>query len=216
MSVRQNHVSIDRLTALALVGRAPEGDDTADNSHDRDALAHVGDCDQCAATFARLVADADSLRAVAFAAADDVFDDAMLDAQRTRILDRLAHLGRAARVISFPRRTREAAMPVSTGSRRWVSVAAAAGLIIGLVTGQMLHFVQGAPSGAREEAITSMQAPPRQGGPAIIPASASMPSLSDDELLDEVESAVLLPRAHSLRALDAFTPRASDLLSMGR
>jgi hypothetical protein len=76
--------------------------------------------------------------------------------------------------------------------------------------------VQGAPAGPREEAMTSMQAPPRQGGAAIIPASASMPSLSDDELLDEVESAVLLPRAQSLRALDAFTPRASDLLSMGR
>jgi len=216
MSVRQNHVPIDRLTALAFVGRAPEGDETAENSHDRDAMAHVGSCDQCAAALARLVADADSLRDVAFAAADDVFDDAMLDAQRTRILDRLAHLGRAARVISFPRRTREAAMPVSTGSRRWISVAAAAGLIIGLVTGQLLHFVPGNPIGPREESMTSMQAPSRQGGPAIIPASASLPLLSDDELLDEVESAVLLPRAHSLRALDAFTPRASDLLSMGR
>src|SRR5918993_5731527 len=107
-------------------------------------------------------------------------------------------------------------MPVSTGSRRWISLAAAAGLIIGLVSGQMLHFVTGNPAGPREEAITTMQAPARQSGAAIIPASASVPSLSDDELLDEVESAVQLPRAHSLRALDAFTPRASDLLSMGR
>ncbi len=66
----------------------------------------------------------------------------MLDAQRTRILDRLAHLGQAARVLRFPRRTaRSRRCRSSTGSRRWVSVAAAAGLIIGLVAGQLLHFV---------------------------------------------------------------------------
>ncbi len=75
------------------------------------------------------------------AEADAIFDAASLDTQRSRILDRLAHLGQVARVLQFPTRTREVAMPVATGSRRWVSVAAAAGLIIGLVAGQLLHFV---------------------------------------------------------------------------
>jgi hypothetical protein len=214
MSVRTNHVSIDQLTMLGLVGRAAGLDDTSD-SRDRDALAHVAECDQCAATLTRLIAEGDRLRDAAFAAADDVFDDGMLDAQRTRILDRLALLGRAARVLTFPRRSRDAAMPVPSGSRRWVSVAAAAGLIIGLVTGQMLHFMPSNPMAAREDAVPTMQAPARQNGAGIVAASTTGRTLSDDELLDEVE-AVYLRRAHSIRALDALTPTASDMLSMGR
>ncbi|MBA3270055.1 MAG: hypothetical protein H0T71_06045 [Acidobacteria bacterium] len=154
------------------------------------------------------------LREAAFADADAVFDEAMLDAQRTRILDRLAHLGKAARVLSFPRRSRHTTMPVKSGSRRWISVAAVAGLIIGLVTGQMLHFAPWNPAGLRDDSFVTSQAPFRQVGGAMVPTS--IPWLSDDELLDDVEAAVRLPRAHSLRALDAFTPSSSDLLSMGR
>ena len=216
MSVRDNHVPVDRLTALAFVARSPEIDGSAENAHDREALAHVGDCDRCAAEFAKLVAGADSLREAAFDMADQLFDEPMLEAQRSRILDRLAHLGRAARVLSFPRRHREAAMPVTSGSRRWVSVAAAAGLIIGLVAGQMLHFVPWNPSGSREDIITTMQAPARQSAAVRVPVSNSMPALSDDELLDDIEAAVQLHRAHSLRALDALTPTTSDMLTMGR
>jgi hypothetical protein len=163
-----------------------------------------------------LATDAEGLREYAFAEADNVFDDAMLDAQRTRILDRLAHLGQAARVLNFPRRTREAAMPVSSSSRRWISVAAAAGLIIGLVAGQLLHFLPGARPVASRDVGISMQAPERQAGPSILPATASIPMLSDDELIEEIEAAVQLRRGHSLRALDGLTPTAADLMAMGR
>jgi hypothetical protein len=218
MTGRDHHIPLDRLTALALVVRAPE-DHSPETADDQDALAHVSRCDACAADFARLVADAEGSREMAFAQADDVFDDAMLDAQRTRILDRLAHLGKAARVLSFPRRTREAAMPVSGNGRRWISVAAAAGLIIGLVAGQMIHFM---PSNSlpvrdalRDDAV-SIQALDRPSGPGIIPASATMPLLSDDELMEEVEAAVQVRRAQSLRAIDALTPTAADLLALGR
>jgi hypothetical protein len=214
MRVLDPHIPVDRLTALALAGRAsdlPSGE----AGPDQQALAHLSRCDACSGTFARLVADADELRAFASQQADEVFDDAMLDAQRTRILDRLAHLGQAARVLSFPRRTREVVMPVSTSSRRWVSVAAAAGLIIGLVAGQMLHFVPTSSYAARDTGV-SMQAADRPTGPGIIPASASSPSLSDDELMEEVEVAVHLRRAESMRALDGLTPTVADLLALGR
>lgn len=215
MSVRNNHVPVDRLTALAFIARAPE-DDSADSGRDRDALNHVGRCDRCAAELSRLTIQAEGLRDAALAAVDTMFDDSMLEAQRNRILDRLAHLGKAARVLSFPRRRRDAAMPVTTGSPRWVSVAAAAGLIIGLLAGQMLHFVPWNPSGRRDDSILTIQAPGRQAGPAMVTVAATVPALSDDELLDEVEAAVRLPRARSLRALDGLTPGASDLSTMGR
>jgi hypothetical protein len=61
-----------------------------------------------------------------------------------------------------------------------------------------------------------MQAADRPGSPKVIPASASLPLLTDDELMEEVEAAVQLRRAQSLRAIDALTPTAADLLALGR
>jgi len=208
------HIATDRLTALAFIVRAPE-DQSPEAAEDQLALAHVADCDECAARFATLVTNADALRDAASAAADEVFDDDMLDAQRTRILDRLAHLGQAARILAFPRRPREVTMPVTSNSRRWISGAAAAGLIIGLVAGQMLHFLPASTPPLRDEAV-SIQAVERSTRPAIVPASASFPMLSDDELMEEVERAIEARRARSLRAIDAFTPTGGDLLAMGR
>jgi hypothetical protein len=106
-------------------------------------------------------------------------------------------------------------MPVGSTSRRWVSGAAAAGLIIGLVAGQMLHFFPAGTPPLREDAV-SMQAAERSARPAIVPASASFAVLSDDELMEEVERAIAARRAPSLRAIDAFTPTAADLFAMGR
>jgi hypothetical protein len=212
MKARDRHIPLDQLTALALVARAPEG--ASAEAADQVALAHVATCDRCSSQFSRLTADADALRDVAFAQADEVFDDAMLDAQRTRILDRLAHLGQAARVLSFPRRSRDVVMPVASGSRRWVSVAAAAGLIIGLVAGQLLHFVPSRGTVGIRDQVMTMQAPDRPGGPVLVPASASVPALSDDDLMEEVEASVQSRRAQSLRALDALTPTAADMLAV--
>jgi hypothetical protein len=213
MTGREQHIPLDRLTALAFVARAPQ-QRSPDSAEEARALDHVARCDDCAARLAELTIEADALRDVACAQADEVFDGAMLDAQRTRILDRLAHLGQTARVITFPHRTREVAMPVSPTGRRWVSVAAAAGLIIGLVAGQMLHFVPSAPLPVRDDS-PSVQATGRYSS-AIVPASASMPLLSEDELMEEVETAIQLRRAQSLRAIDALTPTAADLLALGR
>jgi hypothetical protein len=144
-----------------------------------------------------------------------VFDDAMLDAQRTRILDRLAHLGQTARVLSFPARSRDVVLPVTTNGRRWISVAAAAGLIIGLVAGQMLHFVPSAAGPLRDDGASSIQAVDRSG-PSIVPASATVPVLSDDELMEEVDAAIELRRVRGLRAIDALTPTPADMLALGR
>jgi hypothetical protein len=213
MKARDRHIPLDQLTALAFVARAPE-DVSPEAADDQVALEHLATCDRCSARFAGLTADAEGLRDIAIAQADEVFDDAMLETQRTRILDRLAHLGQAARVLSFPRRTREVIMPVSSGSRRWISVAAAAGLIIGLVAGQMLHFVPSRGTAAVRDPAVSMQAADRPSGPMIVPASASLPVLSDDDLMEEVEASIQMRRAQSLRALDALTPTAADMLAV--
>lgn len=201
MTVRSSHVPIDRLTALALVVRAPDDD------QDQQALTHVSQCDRCSAALTRLTVDADALRDAAFDEADAVFDDAKRTSQRSRILDRLASLGPAARVLPFPSRRGEVAMPVSTSTRRWVSVAAAAGLIIGLLAGQLIHLVPWETPARRDAALT-VQAPALQDNPSLIPAAVAL--VDDEELLGDIEAAVQLQRAQSLRALDALTPRAGD------
>lgn len=210
MSVAETHVPLDRLTALTLVARA----ESPDNEQDQQALIHVSQCDQCAAEFTRLAAQFDQLRDVAWAEADALFDDAALDGQRTRILDRLAHLGQVARVLRFPARQREAAMPVSNVSRRWVSVAAAAGLIIGLVAGQLIHFVPVPNSqGVARTDNNAVQLSLPDGGSVTIQPSSDTP-VSADELLEVVESALQLDRARSLRALDALTPTMRDVVEI--
>jgi hypothetical protein len=202
MNARDNHVSLDRLTAMAFVARAPESE------QDQPALAHLSRCERCAGDLARLTMEADALRGAAFAEADAVFDDGMLDTQRTRILDRLAHLGQVARVLRFPARTREVAMPVSTANRRWVSVAAAAGLIIGLVAGQMLHFVPAWERASTREPGPSLQQAPVRQPAAAGPATASGRRLSGDELLAEIDEAVVL-RSAAFPTLDALMPIGS-------
>ena len=211
MTGRGSCVPLDRLTALALAGGASHAE------HDRYLLAHVAACEACRARLASLTAEMDALREEAFQEADEIFTDDMLDSQRARILARLAHLGHAARVLRFPGRVREATMPVSPISRRWISVAAAAGLIIGLVAGQMIHFVPwDAPVHRAATTVPQMQASaPRDGTSGVLmQATSAVVTSSDEELLDEIDEAVQLRRAASLRALDAFTPRVGDLVEI--
>jgi hypothetical protein len=198
-------VSLDRLTALALAAHAPESE------HDRELLAHVGACDACAGQLVTLTRELDGLRRAAWNESDALFDDVALETQRSKILDRLAHLGQVARVLRFPARAREAAMPVSPLSRPWLSVAAAAGLLIGLVAGQLIHFV---PWDTRLHRAQATQAQavstPARSGPVIVQANSAMVLATDDELLGEIDEAMELRRAASLRALDAFTPRVGE------
>ncbi len=82
----------------------------------------------------------EAYRAAACAEADAHFDDRALETQRHKILARLAHLGHPAKVIRFPK-AGHVEVPTVGVNRRWISVAAAAGLIIGLLGGQLVHLV---------------------------------------------------------------------------
>ena len=208
MTVRGSCVPFDRLTALALAAQAPG------TEHDRHLLTHVSGCETCAARLADLTVQMETLRNAAWQEADAAFDDAMLEAQRGKILARLANLGKAARVLRFPSRMRDASMPVSPISRRWVSVAAAAGLIIGLVAGQLLHFVPWESQLHRQAGQLQVSTPRSQSGPVVLMQSSAVVGLSDDALLDEIDEAMELRRAPNLRALDAFTPRVGDLVDI--
>jgi hypothetical protein len=151
-------------------------------------------------TFAALLG---AYRAAACAEADSHFDERALETQRQRILARLEQAGQPARVLAFP------GAPVSTRqanhiSRRWISAAAVAGLVIGLVTGQLLHVMPGdawvhRDVGRRPAAAASAD------GMVAVPAVATSSIDDDNALLDAVDRAVNRRGASDLWALDDLT-----------
>lgn len=139
----------------------------------------------------------EAYRAAAHADADAHFDDRALDLQRHRIMQRLAYLGQSARVIRFPGVTRPA-RPAMRVQRHWISVAAAAGLVIGLVGGQWLHLPPA--QAGRQPAPAAFQRAVRTGAARPVAATA------DDGLLLEVDLAIQPHSTAELRALDELTP----------
>jgi hypothetical protein len=138
-------------------------------------------------------------RAAACAEADAHFDERALEAQRHKILARLAHLGHPAKVIRFPKAS-HVEQPTPAINRRWISVAAAAGLIIGLLGGQLVHLL---PQNRRVSPLATSTAPSvPSSGPTFVPAAFPV----DDGLLGEIELAMEIRSASELRALDEFTP----------
>lgn len=205
MSLRPAHMPTERLAVLALAATEDE------RGVDSEALAHVSACPACAATLSQLVAGLDDLRDEAHREADALFPDAALDAQRSRILDRLAHIGHAARVLPFPLRTMHASPVRPVVNRRWVTAAAAAGLLIGLATGQLMPLGSWQRNGPVESrAAAAPIALPANAGFVPVAATASL-SLTDYVSLTEVDSAVQLRRAADVLAFDALTPARSDI-----
>ena len=140
----------------------------------------------------------EAYRAAACAEADAHFDDRALESQRHKILAKLAHLGHPAKVIRFPKAL-QGEVPAARPNRRWISAAAAAGLIIGLLGGQLVHLVP-QPSRRLAPMPTSI-APSAASTPTFVPASAPV----DDGLLGEIELVMQARTANELQALDEFT-----------
>jgi hypothetical protein len=148
----------------------------------------------------------DGLRAAAHAEADALFDEAALETQRASILQRIEVAGQRARVIRFPG-VPAVLRPSGVHSRRWVSAAAAAGLVIGLITGQLLHVMPGDNWTHREAMRTPLPADPRLPASRMgtVPAVATVTRDADDELLDAIDIAVSRQGASEFRALNDLT-----------
>ncbi len=143
----------------------------------------------------------EAYRAAAQAEADAHFDDRALETQRHKILARLAHLGQSARVIPFPHAT-PAEAPASGVNRRWISVAAAAGLIIGLLGGQIVNLM---PTPARRQSpMASSMAPSAGTANGFVPTRVTL--TQEDSLLDDVDFAVQVRSVSELQILDELTP----------
>jgi len=150
-----------------------------------------------------LAAALDAYRAAAHAEADAHFDERALETQRQRILQRIEQAGQRARVLRFPIAPGPIRPSVGGVSRRWISAAAAAGLFIGLGTGQLLHVMPGDNWVHRATARPVASEP--AGRLTVVPAVAISPADADNALLDAIDVAVTSRGVSELRALDDLT-----------
>ena len=130
MTLGSHHLQDDRLFDCYLADR--QGD-----SPDPPLAEHLADCQACATRYAEVARFMDGLRAEAQHETDAIFTPERLRMQQEAIARRIDHLGRPARVISFPSQLVSRTMAVSTshGAPRWVAAAAAAGLFVGVALG---------------------------------------------------------------------------------
>jgi hypothetical protein len=193
-----DHPREDELLALA-VGIDSGWDDVAVADVD-----HVRSCTPCTLRLQALQAWLQSVETAAVAEADAAFPDSRLAAQRDEIMRKL-DAAQNRRVIPFPAAATSSAPALAFHARRWVAAAAAAGLVVGLLTGRLLWDQQ--PNTARDRGRTAavVSTVQRQAHVPRIERALSHPA--DEVFLSEIELALESPRVVELQAIDALTPR---------
>jgi len=137
--------------------------------------------------------------------ADDAFPAERLTVQQAQIARRLETLERPARVLAFPKAAR-AVISGNSHVRRWVTVAAAAGLIAGVGLGQVFQL----PGSLLKPpaAVTAVALTQPQTQKIAKELCFENSSINDEELLSD---AFTRSRVTTLNALDDMTPHARDL-----
>lgn len=185
--LRQGHLSERTIVDAVMSGNRP---------------AHLDRCDICASRAVDLSRWLDDTREIGLESADAAFPPEQLAAQRAQILRKLEQLDEPSRVISFPRHTARVDEPAS-GRRvaaSWVAIAAAAGLIVGVVGGQVSARLAAPPASAADANL----AEPPVSEPAVANNRASLKHDYDDALT-----------LRSLEALDEITPRLVQTSARG-
>jgi anti-sigma factor RsiW len=202
---RAHHLHDDRLFDCYVADRGGEPIDPP-------TAEHLADCRACAAKFSELASFMDALRVEGEAEADAVFTPERLRAQQQQIARRLEHVGRHARVISFPgqfSRTAIGTMTTRTSSR-WVAAAAAAGLFIGIALGASYEWE--ARAHTRSSTVIARDAGASR--PRLTPVGTrgnAAQIAADDAFLSDLEVALERPRTRELLAYDAFTPHVREV-----
>ncbi len=181
--------------------------------------AHLDECQTCRARYAKLAAFLDAVRQDATGAADEVFTAERLAAQAAHVRRRLKNLSAPVRVLTFPAPRRSAPM-VGRAGRRWVAMAAAAGLLIGLATGVTVNFhpfgAQFGPPTAAERAVGDRTAGSARSMALSNAWAAADRRQGDEAFLSEADSAFGSPHVEELQAIDAMTPRVREIAAVSR
>ena len=165
---------------------------------------HLEGCATCRARYAEfdtwVLGLGDALRAEA----DEAFPAERLAAQQAQIARRLETLERPARVIVFPKAAR-AVISGHSHVRRWVTVAAAAGLIAGVGLGQVVPLRQAFQQ--RQVAAPTLNLTKPE---TVKIADGIQPVQTAEEDVELLMGTFAQPRVSTLSALDEMTPRSRD------
>ena len=167
---------------------------------------HLHGCETCTWRYTELTAPLERLRRDAASEADEVFTPTRLDAQCTRILERLEDRAHASRVVPFPSASPRLGRPViHRPIIRWVAAAAAAGLLVGVMAGRLLEFgrVRAGQTAAATRTAQAGRATPRLVSASPVEADAIE---SDEAMISEIEHAARSQRIPALAVLDEMTP----------
>ena len=230
------HLSEDRLLSVAL-------DSTGQStSMAAAALNHLQTCGECEERLGALTAQLEAMPDTAGAGFDEVFTPQRLHTQRARIAHRLAQaVGQIepARVLAFPFSVRPR-RPLQLSPARWLA-GAAAGLLLGVTAGQLLHYHPAgtgpqlastdadddaettpatrraaaelaAPSGTHDMTGTVELPPP---GNTALASPITLDDferlMADEEFLGSLDLALTSFQVSELESIDALTPRVRDL-----
>jgi hypothetical protein len=191
--MKRAHLSDDRLIEICLADPLAPIDEP-----------HLRNCERCEHRRLVLASTLGDVTERVISEVAAAFPAERLARQHARIMQQVDHLGRPARVIAFPvGRTQEPARPSVRRTRRWVAAtgAVAVAFLVGIFTEHLAHQW---PAGRRVETRMAARA---TDTPVTRTVVASM---SDDELLGQIELAVGSAGPAALRPLDALTPRAWD------
>ena len=173
---------------------------------------HLADCAACGTRYAELTTFMDTLRRDGEAEADAIFTPEKLRLQQLQIVRRIALVGRPARVLSFPGRSvlRTIGASTSRTAPRWVAVAAAAGLFVGVAVGASFEWRAQLQS---RQGFAADAARPRAAriSPVLTRGTGPAEAASDDAFLSDLELALERPHTRELQAFDALTPHVREI-----
>ena len=200
---RAHHLQEERLFDSYLAERGGQPIDPP-------VAEHLADCGACGRRYAELVAFMDGLRRDGEAEADAIFTPERLRVQQQQIARRIASVGRAARVLSFPGRLVQRTMDASASrsARSWAAAAAAAGLFIGVAVGATYEWRAQMRNGQFVTDTARVRAP-RMAPVATRGSGADV--AADEAFLSDLEVALERPHTRELQAFDALTPHVREI-----
>lgn len=175
---------------------------------------HLHGCETCTWRYTALTAPLQQLRQDASSEADEVFTPGRLAAQRAAVRHRLEAGTISPRVVAFPGAQAPRARLTHRPAARWMAAAAAAGLLIGVTAGRLVHFGDSTPPQA-VRAVRGAE-PPRLAAGRVAPAVATLPAaepgVTEMNVLYGVDTMVNRPHVAELSALDELTPHPREVL----
>jgi hypothetical protein len=203
---RAHHLAEERLFECYVTSRSGDAIDPP-------SAEHLADCAACAARYAELSAFLETVRTEGTADVDAIFTPERLRTQRQQIVERLEHIGRAARVISFPGHpgTSNVDAPRIRIAAKWLAAAAAAGLFLGVALGASYEWESHVRSVGQVAVLNSSSARASRLA-AVGTRGTTPPTIADeDAFISDLEAALERPRTRELAAFDQLTPHVRDV-----